>query len=42
VSERIAPYLSGHVPLLIGCDCSIVVGTTQALRRVAGDDLHVL
>jgi arginase len=44
VSERIAPYLqqSGHVPLLIGCDCSIVVGTTQALRRLAGDDVHVL
>jgi arginase family enzyme len=30
------------VPLLIGCDCSIVVGTTQALRRAAGDDVHVL
>ena len=44
VSERIAPYLQqpGHVPLLIGCDCSIVVGTTQALARVAPDDLHVL
>jgi arginase len=44
VDERIAPYLQqpGHVPLLIGCDCSVVVGTTQALRRVAGDDLHVL
>lgn len=44
VSDRIAPYLEepGHVPLLIGCDCSIVVGTTQALARVAGDDVHVL
>ena len=44
VGERIAPYLQqpGHVPLLIGCDCSLVVGTTQALRRAAGDDVHVL
>src|SRR5690242_11312264 len=33
VTERIAPILAqpGHVPLLIGCDCSVVVGTTQAL-----------
>lgn len=44
VGERIAPCLQqpGHVPLLIGCDCSLVVGTTQALRRAAGDDVHVL
>ena len=44
VSERITPYLQqpGHVPLLIGCDCSIVVGTTQALRRVSPEDVHVL
>src|SRR5688572_6250029 len=37
VSERVAPLLQevGHVPLLIGCDCSIVVGTTQALMRAA-------
>jgi arginase len=44
VSEHLNPYLQqpGHVPLLIGCDCSIVVGTTQALRRVAPDDVHLL
>jgi arginase len=44
VSERIAPLLSqpGHVPLLIGCDCSVVVGTTQALLRAAGEDVHLL
>jgi arginase len=44
VSERIAPYLQppGHVPLLIGCDCSIVVGTAQALMRVSPEDVHVL
>lgn len=44
VSERIAPYLRepGHVPLLIGCDCSIVVGTAQALRHASVEDVHVL
>ena len=30
-----------EIPLLIGCDCSIVVGTTHALARAAGD-VHVL
>lgn len=44
VSERIAPWLErpGQVPLLIGCDCSIVVGTTQALMRAVPDDVHVI
>ena len=44
VGERIAPFLgqAGHVPLLIGCDCSIVVGTTQALRHAVTDNVHVL
>jgi len=44
VSERIAPCLQqpGHIPLLIGCDCSVVVGTTQALVRAAPKDVHVL
>jgi arginase len=44
VGERIAPYLGqlGHVPLLVGCDCSIVVGTAQALRRATTEDIHVL
>jgi arginase len=45
VADRLAPLLAqpGHVPLLIGCDCSIVVGTTQALMRAAGQDqVHVL
>ena len=42
VGERIAPLLeSGHVPLLIGCDCSVVVGTAQAVAA-AGGDVHVL
>ena len=44
VAERINPYVRqpGHVPLLVGCDCSIVVGTAQALARVAPDGVHVL
>jgi arginase len=44
VGERLAPVLAGpgDVPLLIGCDCSIVVGTTQALQRAASGPVHVL
>jgi len=44
VSERVTPYLQepGQVPLLIGCDCSVVVGTTQALRHSSAGDVHVL
>jgi arginase len=44
VSERLAPLLRerGHVPLLIGCDCSIVMGTTQALMAAGARDIHVV
>jgi arginase len=44
VSAHLAPALQrpGQVPLLIGCDCSIVVGTTQALLRVVPTEVHVL
>ena len=44
VGDRLAPILAtpGAVPVLIGCDCSIVVGTAMALRRAAGDEVHVL
>ncbi|HVT98638.1 MAG TPA: arginase family protein [Acidobacteriaceae bacterium] len=44
VSEQIHPSLKqpGHVPLLIGCDCSIVVGTVQALRNAGSKSVHVL
>jgi arginase len=44
VSERIVPLLQqpGQVPLLVGCDCSVVVGTTQALQRVSAENVHVL
>ena len=43
LADRIQPMLSedGHVPLLIGCDCSVVVGTSQSLTR-ASDNVHVL
>ena len=45
VSDHLSPVLQQpeQVPLLIGCDCSIVVGTTRALQRAAGpEDVHVL
>jgi arginase len=44
VSECITPVLqrSGQVPLLIGCDCSVVVGTSQALLRASSQEIHVL
>jgi arginase len=44
VSERVAPILQepGQVPLLIGCDCSVVIGTAQALMHAAGREVHVL
>jgi arginase len=44
ISDRVAPILRqpGQVPLLIGCDCSVIVGTTQALTRAGADEVHVL
>ena len=44
VSQRIAPYFKqgGHVPLLLGCDCSVVVGTAQALLNSGAQEVHVL
>jgi arginase len=44
LAERLAPVLAapGQVPLLIGCDCSVVVGTVQALQRADGRPVHVL
>ena len=41
--ERLAPHLRepGRVPMLVGCDCSVVAGTAQAIRGVS-DDVHVL
>ncbi len=44
VRDRIEPYSRQplHVPLLIGCDCSVVVGTTQALMGASAENIHVL
>jgi arginase len=44
ISDRIAPCLqqAGQVPFLIGCDCSVVVGTTQALLRTSPEEIYVL
>ena len=43
LTDRTKPILSepGHVPLLVGCDCSVVVGTSQALTHVS-EDVRVL
>jgi arginase len=44
VSASILPSLQqrGHIPLLIGADCSMIVGTTQALMRTSEEDIHIL
>lgn len=44
VCEHIESSLKkpGHVPLLIGCDCSIVLGTAQALMHAGSRELHVI
>jgi len=44
VSERITPVLqrSGQVPLLIGCGCSVVDRTTQALLHASSQEIHIL
>jgi|SRR5579863_2390642 len=44
ISDGIAPCLqqAGQIPFLVGCDCSVVVGTTQALRRTSAEDIYVL
>jgi arginase len=44
VGERVEPLLkqSDRVPLLIGCDCSVVVGSVQAMRSAGVGDLHVV
>lgn len=44
VSDHIASSLKkpGHIPLLIGCDCSIVLGSAQALMNTGSRELHVI
>jgi len=43
VSEKVSETLQqpGQIPLLIGCDCSIVVGTANALRG-SFQEVHVI
>jgi arginase len=43
VTEKITETLRqpGQIPLLIGCDCSIVVGTANALRATS-QEVHVI
>ena len=44
VSDRVAPLLQqpGQIPLLIGCDCSVVLGTAQALLQSSSQKPYVL
>jgi arginase len=44
VSEHVALILkqAGQVPFMVGCDCSVVVGTTQSMMQSVGSDIHVL
>jgi arginase family enzyme len=45
VADRVAPLLRrpGHLPLLVGCDCSVVVGSVQALAAASSaPDVYVL
>jgi arginase len=44
VRDRVTPVLRqpGQVSLLIGCDCSVVVGTVAALQADQAQNLHVI
>jgi arginase len=44
ISDRLAPCLRqpGQIPFLIGCDCSVVIGTIQALMRASAEAIQVL
>jgi arginase family enzyme len=44
LNEKLTPLLkqTGQVPLLIGCDCSVVVGTAQALRNATSSDIQII
>jgi arginase len=44
VSERVTEALKKpqQIPFLIGCDCSVVVGTAKALQQASSNDVHVL
>jgi arginase len=44
VSDKVTEILKQpqQVPFLIGCDCSVVVGTAKALLQASSQDVHVL
>jgi len=44
ISQRLGEVLRrpSHVPVLIGCDCSVVVASTQALLQSGAPNGHVL
>jgi len=44
IRDRVAPLLQqpNQIPLLIGCDCSVVHGTTEALKRASAQDVQVI
>jgi arginase len=44
VSEKVTDVLKQpqQIPFLIGCDCSVVVGTAKALLQASSQDVHVL
>ena len=44
ISQRLGEVLRrpSHVPVLIGCDCSVVVASTQALLQSGAPNVHVL
>jgi arginase len=44
VSEKVTEVLKQpqQIPFLIGCDCSVVVGTAKALLQASSQDVHVL
>jgi arginase len=44
VGEKVTEVLKQpqQIPFLIGCDCSVVVGTAKALLQASSQDIHVL
>jgi arginase len=44
IRNRVSPILQqpAQVPLLIGCDCSVVVGTVAALEAEQAQNLHII
>lgn len=44
IASRLEEFLRQPLclPLLVGCDCSVVIASTQALQRSGASDIHVL